>query len=133
MNPPAPPGLAVCASKDRYALGAFKPVLESKYHAANIIGCRTCQTDQDQAAAPTGAAWPVRSLEIEVSDWDTLFDAVLTRLRLTVDAWQDATLKAPSPSVLMQARLTVLQCAADMDLLHTALTQERRLSGQMHG
>lgn len=126
MNRPDP-GLAICASS------AFKRMRESKYYAANILRCRACQTDQDRATLPAGAAWRARSLDIEVSDWDTLFDAVLTRLRLTVGAWQDATLKAPSPGVLTQARLTVLECAADLDLLQTALTQERSLSGQCTG
>jgi hypothetical protein len=71
--------------------------------------------------------WRTRSLDIEIGDWDILFEAILTKLRLAVGVCLDVTLQAPSPEALAHMRATVLDCSAAMDLLHAALTQERGL------
>lgn len=65
---------------------------------------------------------------IDPQDWDTLFDAVTTRLRRSVGEDLHNPPDVPFHSAALSASLiqaVVLDCASAMDKLHAALKQER--------
>lgn len=67
-------------------------------------------------------------LDIEVEDWDVLFEAVKTTLRRTVGERLGDLPEVPEHSAALAASLVqavVLDCARSLDRLHTALKQER--------
>lgn len=70
-------------------------------------------------------------LSIEVADWDVLFEAVKTTLRLIVGerlGEQPEVPEVPAHSAELSASLVqavVLDCVSSLDRLHTALKQER--------
>ena len=84
-------------------------------------------------SAPTDSqAMPVASgegrLAIDPQDWDTLFDAVTTRLRRSVGEDLHNPPDVPYHSTALCASLiqaVVLDCASAMDKLHAALKHER--------
>lgn len=67
-------------------------------------------------------------LSIDPQDWDTLFDAVTTRLRRSVGEDLHNPPDVPYHSTALRASLiqaVVLDCARAMDKLHAALKHER--------
>lgn len=56
-------------------------------------------------------------MNLPTEDWDELFVAIETRLRLCADASSDVA----------QLRTVVLECVGDLDGLHRALRDERHL------
>jgi hypothetical protein len=63
-------------------------------------------------------------LDICTSDWDILFRAVEERLRLSVGAQPATSAQVRDPGGRVQA--IVLECVAELEKLHNALTQERQ-------
>jgi hypothetical protein len=63
--------------------------------------------------------------DIDVGDWDELFRAVTTRLRVTVGEPLAATSDAWVLDMEGRIQVIVLECVAALEQLHTALTDER--------
>ena len=70
-------------------------------------------------AVPRGGA-AVGSLADDVGDWDTLFDAVKSRLRLIVEGSQGSTSGAAVNAAAAHVQAGVLECVAALDQLHAA-------------
>jgi hypothetical protein len=81
----------------------------------------------DTAPASAAAAQTGGALDISVRDWDVLYGAIQTKLMLSIDSICE-NLECPLSQAFEQLHATVLECVAAMDLLHTALSQERSLS-----
>ena len=62
---------------------------------------------------------------IDIGDWDELFRAVTSRLRLTVGEPLVATPEAWVHDIADGVQVIVLECVAALDQLHAALTHER--------
>lgn len=65
--------------------------------------------------------------QIEIEDWDSLFDAVEERLRDTVDKLDSATTPWVAQDAAGRLKSVVLDCVSDLDKLHRALAQERSM------
>jgi len=63
--------------------------------------------------------------DIDIGDWDELFHAVTSRLRLTVGEPLDAAPETQAHDAAGGVQVIVLECVAALDQLHTALTHER--------
>ncbi|CAM3753793.1 hypothetical protein [Polaromonas hydrogenivorans] len=117
MNQPLPYPERGSRSPARPNLAAsciVKRMRESKYYAGNALRRSIWKESQEGAAAPASAAWRTRSLDIEIGDWEILFEAIQTRLRLAAGVWLDVTLQAPSPErvrVFLQTLQTGMQLA----------------------
>ena len=81
------------------------------------------------ACAPAVPAAPGGDhLAIDLQDWDTLFDAVIIRLRCSVGEDLHNPPDVPSHSAALSASLiqaVVLDCVGALDKLHAALKHER--------
>jgi hypothetical protein len=98
--------------------------------ACSCIG--PCELDSeldrlDAAPASAAAARTGAAPDISVCDWDVLYGAIQTKLMLSIDSIC-ANPEYPLSQAFEQLHVTVLECVAAMDLLHTALSQERSLS-----
>ena len=63
---------------------------------------------------------------IATSDWDTLFQAILERLENCVNDQSAKAVEQPLHEWRIATKTTVLECAAAMRQLHTALAVERQ-------
>ena len=111
-------------SKNHSQIATMSSAMSTK-----ILAC-TAGFNEPAPANPQAA--PVASregcLSIEPLDWDTLLDAVIIRLRLTVGEDLHNPPDVPFHSAALSASLTqaiVLDCASALDKLHAALKQER--------
>lgn len=68
---------------------------------------------------------------IDIGDWDELFHAVTSRLRLTVGEPLAATPEAQAHDAAGGIQIIVLECVAALDQLHAALTHERGRRAQL--
>lgn len=95
-------------------------------------GSSPCELDSeldrlDAAPASAAAARTGAAPDISVRDWDVLYGAIQTKLMLSVDSICESA-ECPLSQAVEHLHVTVLECVAAMDLLHTALSQERSLS-----
>lgn len=94
---------------------------------------QSCFDDRDQAgAAPRGGA-AVGSAAVAVGDWDVLFDAVKSRLRLIAHEPQGSTNGATIDAALAHIQANVLECVAALDQLHVAWRQTMGLAAPLDG
>ena len=84
--------------------------------------------DVADAGAPGHAPPPGSSLTISIEDWDFLFGAILTRLRLNASGHAAATPQSHATARLLRV---VLECVEALDLLQAALRHERRVRAQL--
>ncbi len=103
-------------------------------HSHAIDGACNCASpcemdglDVTPAPASAAAARADGAPDIAVRDWDVLYGAIQTKLMLSVDSICENS-ECPLSQAFEQLHVTVLECVAAMDLLHTALSQERSLS-----
>jgi hypothetical protein len=68
---------------------------------------------------------PQTTAQIDIEDWDSLFDAVEERLRDTVEKPDSATTPLAARDNASRIKLAVLDCVNALDKLHKALRQER--------
>lgn len=115
------------ASRNRQSPKTLKRMQAFQKQAACSNCSRPCELDQLDAAAPSATAGSPSS--IEVGDWDTLFCAIQTKLMLTIEGLREAPPECPINEAALRVRVTVQECVAAMDLLHSALNQERGLNG----
>jgi hypothetical protein len=70
--------------------------------------------------------------QIDIADWDSLFDAVEERLRDTVEKPDVAATPSAAQYNASRVKSVVLDCVSALDKLHKALRQERSTHAAHH-
>lgn len=65
--------------------------------------------------------------DVSVSDWDLMFEAVITRLRTAVGEAPHGLSPPTGAGIASPTAAAVLDCAQALETLHAALARERRL------
>lgn len=75
---------------------------------------------------------PQIKAQIDIEDWDSLFDAVEERLRDIVEKPDLAATPLAAQHNASRVKAAVLDCVGALDKLHKALRQERRVYAAQH-
>lgn len=91
----------------------------------NLMSKSTCFTNEACSVLPAIARIESSPADMDIKDWDTLFRAVLERLRQAVGEVPVVVceLNVPDPAGLMKC--TVMECVEAFEQLHTVLKQAR--------